>query len=140
MVWSGTSPACCSAIPRPSAGDWRNWKRQRIWTRVVSEKKGRAQKTNRDICCPRNELLEGHRGPHCWRSDAGRGEMDELVSGADRAPARQIGDSGQSTGRFPIATQERVPQAEGLEEEDDGPPQSISRRPVQKGAIAPAPR
>ena len=30
----------CSAIPRPSAKVERNWKRQPIWTRAVSEKKG----------------------------------------------------------------------------------------------------
>src|SRR5271166_1439421 len=132
MAGSSTSPACCSAIPRPSAGDWRNWKRQPIWTRVVSEKKGWTQKTNRDICRPRSELLQSARGPHRWRSDAGRGEVDELVSGADFASARRIGDSGQSTGRFPIATQERVPQAESPEEEDDGSPQSKPQRPVQE--------
>src|SRR5277367_3584148 len=123
-VGSSTFPACCSVIPRPSAGNWRNWKRPPIWTRVVSEKRGRTQKTNRDICRPRSELLQGTRGPHRWRSDAGRGEVDQLVSGTDFAPAREIRNSGQSTGRFPIAAQERIPQAESLEEEDDGPSQS----------------
>src|SRR5208337_2784031 len=118
--------------PKTIRRGWRNWKRQPIWTRVVSEKKGWTQKTNRDICRPRSELLQSARGPHRRRSDAGRGEMDELVSGADVASARQIGDSGQSTGGFPIATQERVPQAESPEEENDGPPQSKPQRPVQK--------
>ncbi len=47
--------------------------------------------------------------------------MDELVSGADFASARRIRDSGLSTGRLQIVTQARVSQAEGLEEEDDGP-------------------
>src|SRR5208337_806395 len=96
------------------------------------KKRGRTQETNRDICRPRSERLQSARGPHRWRSDAGRGEVDELVSGAAVALARKIGDSGQSTGRFPIATQERVPQAESPEEEDDGPPQSKPQRPVQK--------
>src|SRR5665213_3139238 len=96
------------------------------------KKGGWTEKTSRDICGPRSELLQGARGPHRWRSDAGRGEMDELVSEADFASARQIGHSGQSTGRFPIATQERIPQAESPEEKDDGPPQSKPQRPVQK--------
>ena len=40
MAGSSTSPAFCNAIPRPSAEDWRNWKKPPIWIRVVSEKKG----------------------------------------------------------------------------------------------------
>src|ERR1700719_21854 len=132
MAGSTTSPECFSATPRPFVGDWRNWKRQPIWTRVVSEKRGWTQEISRDICRTRGELPEGPRGPHRGRSDAGRGEVDELVSGANCSSARQIGDSGQSTGRFPTVAQKRVSQAEGLEEEDDGPPQSEPQRPVQE--------
>ena len=41
---------------------------------------------------PRSELLEGARGPHRRRSDAGRGEVDELVAAADRAGgSRELG-------------------------------------------------
>ena len=52
-------------------------------------KKGGGRKKLIEISADtRRELLEGARGPHRWRSDAGRGEVDELVAGADRAAAR----------------------------------------------------
>ena len=52
-------------------------------------KKGGGRKKLVEISAElRRELLEGPRGPHRWRSDAGRCEMDELVAGADRASAR----------------------------------------------------
>jgi hypothetical protein len=47
-------------------------------TRV--RKKGGVQKGDRDQRCRRSELLKGSRGLHCWRSDADRREMDELVT------------------------------------------------------------
>ena len=51
----------------------------------------------------------------------------QIAKRIDRA-----GDPGQSSRRFPVAPQARIPQAEGVEEEDDGPPQSGPQRPVRE--------
>ena len=47
--------------------------------------------------------------------------MDEPVAAADRQANRRDGDAGQSERRVLVAPQARIPQAEGSEEEDDGP-------------------
>src|SRR5277367_4819737 len=80
MVERSTLPRSLNAIQRRSAVERRSWKRQMNWTRLVSEKKGGVQKGDRDQRCRRSELLKDSRGSHCWRSDAHRREMDELVT------------------------------------------------------------
>ena len=68
----------CGAIPRLSAGDWRNLKQKTTWTPIGSEKRGWTEKADRDRRGPRTELLQSDSGPHSRRSDAGRCEMTNL--------------------------------------------------------------
>ena len=73
------------------------------------------------------KVLEDHTA-----GDPMKAEVKWTNLSGGRFPARQIGDSSQSTGRFPIATQERVPQTESPQEEDDGSPQPKPQRPFKK--------
>src|SRR5262249_42251790 len=107
--------------PRPSAWDWRSWRAGTTWTRGGPEKRGWRQAVDRDRPGDRGQLPRGARGPHRRRPDAGRREVDQPVAAADREAARRPGDPGRPRRRLPIAPQARVPQAQGAEEEDDGP-------------------
>jgi Rhodopirellula transposase DDE domain len=72
MVAPSTSRSSCSAIPRRSAGGWRNWTEQTNWTQVVSEKKGR-RKTSIEIGAALEEnflkVLQDHTAGDPMRTD-----------------------------------------------------------------------
>src|SRR5438093_2591619 len=131
MVASSTSRASWGAILRPFDRDRRNWKRGTTWTPNVSEKKGWQQTVDRHRPGPRGELPQGASRPYRWRSDARRRQVDEPVAAGDRQATHRDGDAGQSERRVVVAPPARIPQAEGSEDEDDGPPQSEPRRPVR---------
>src|SRR5438128_7807816 len=131
-VESSLSRVSWNAIPRPSGWGWGNWKAGTTWTRVAPEKRGWPQTVDRDQPRDRSELSQGARGPHGRRSDAARGEMDELVTASDRETNHRTGNSGQPTRRFPVAPQAPIPEAEGVEEEDDGAASQRSQRPVRE--------
>jgi hypothetical protein len=99
----------------------RNWKPGTTWTPDVSEKKGWPQTVDRHLPDRRGELPQGASRPHGRRSDASRRQVDEPVATADRQDTHRDGDAGQSERRVLVAPQARIPQAEGSEEEDDGP-------------------
>ena len=58
--------------------------------------------------------------------------MDEPIARGDCEPRHRVGNSSQSARRFPVAPQTQVPQAKGIEEEDDGSPQSEPQCPVRE--------
>src|SRR3954462_10453499 len=91
-----TSRGAWGAIPRPSDWDWRNWRAGATWTRVAPEKRGWKQTVDRRRPRDRSELPRGARGSHRRRSDAARGEVDELVAAADRQTDGGSGDSRRS--------------------------------------------
>src|SRR5918998_5693313 len=99
---SSPSRGSWDAIPRPSGWDWGNWKAETTWTRVAAEKRGWTQTVDRDRPCDRSELSEGARGPHRGRSDAPRGEMDQLVAAADRETHHRPGNTCQSSRRLSV--------------------------------------
>src|SRR6476660_5865523 len=119
-------------MPRPFVKVRWNWKGRTSGTPAGSEKKGWTQTVDRCLLEPRRELFEGASRLHGWRPNAGRCEVDKLVTAADCAAGYRVGNSGQSTRRVPVASQTRVPQAKGSEKEDDGSPQSESQRPVRE--------
>src|SRR6185437_14612456 len=129
---SSTSPASWGAIPRPSARGSLNWRARTTWIRAARAKRGRTQAADRGRLGGRGELPQGARGPYRGRPDAARGEVDELVAAPDRASDRRVGDSCQSSRRLPVTPRAPVPQAEGAEEEDDGPASQGSQRPVRE--------
>ena len=122
----------CGAIPRLSAGDWRNLKQKTTWTPIGSEKRGWTEKADRDRRGPRTELLQSDSGPHSRRSDAGRCEMDELVTERDRTSSHCVGNAYQPRCRVPVTPQTQVSQEKGIEEEDNGSSQSQSQRSVRE--------
>src|SRR4051812_37968457 len=131
-VVSSTSRVSWSAIPRPFGRDKPNSKGETIWTRDVSEKKGRTETVDRHLPRPGGGLPQDPSRPHGRRSDAGRSEVDEPVATSDRRATHRDGDAGQSQRRVLAAPQARIPQAKGVEEEDDGPERSEPRRPVRE--------
>src|SRR5438309_230302 len=132
MAGSSTSRVSWSAIPRPSGWDWRNWRAGATWTRVAPEKRGWTQTVDRHRPRDRGQLPQGPRGSHRRRPHAARGEVDEPVAAADRQTDGGSGDARRSRRRLPVAPQAPIPQAEGAEEDDDGPPSSGSQRPVRE--------
>src|SRR5712664_1956746 len=119
-VGLSTSPASWDAIPRRSGWDWRNSKARMCWIRAAPVKRGWTQTVDRDQPGDRSELSQGARGSHRGRPDAARGEMDQLVTTADRDANQREGNSGQSSRGLPATPQAPIPEAEGVEEEDDG--------------------
>src|SRR4051794_25890574 len=100
MVGSSTSRVSWVVTPKPSAKDSRNWRGRTTWTLGASEKRGRAETVDRDRLDAQRELLEGASGPHRGRSDANRGEVDELVAAADREANEGHGHCCQSRRRL----------------------------------------
>src|SRR3954447_24687601 len=91
MEASIISPTSWGAIPRPSARGRRNWRGRTTWRPGASEKRGWTQTADRILGGPGGELRGGAEGPYRRRPDAGRGEVDEPVAAADRAPAHRDG-------------------------------------------------
>ncbi len=75
------------------------------------------------------KVLEDHTAGDPMRH---RGEVDEPVAAADRPTDHRTGNAGQSPRRLAAAPQAPLPQAEGAEEEDDGPTPPGSERPVRE--------
>ena len=63
-------------------------------------------------------MLEDHTAGDPMRAEV---KWTNLSRRQIAASAQRVGDAGQSPRRLPVAPQARVPQAEGAEEEDDGP-------------------
>ena len=95
---SSTSPACFNATPRRSAGDWRNWKRQPIWTRVVSEKRGRTKKLveiSAELEANFLKVLEDHTAGDPMRGDVkwtnlSRGQISRRLDKLGTPASRQV--------------------------------------------------
>ena len=75
------------------------------------------------------KVLEDHTAGDPMRADV---KWTNLSRGEIAEPRHRVGNSSQSARRFPVAPQTQVPQAKGIEEEDDGSPQSEPQCPVRE--------